>query len=46
MEKMPKRTILGLGPGTFFLSLEIALLVAAVVTALRFGFGIRIPLVG
>ena len=46
VDRISKRTIFGLGAVAFFASLEIAFIVAVVLVALKFGFGVSIPLVG
>ncbi len=46
MERMTKRTLFGLSAVAFFAILEIAVIVAAVMVALKVTFGVPIPFVG
>jgi hypothetical protein len=46
MDRISKRTIFGLGVVAFFATLEIIVIVVAVLVALKFSFGVSIPLVG
>jgi hypothetical protein len=46
MKRISKRPVFGLGAIAFFATLEITVIIAAVLVALRFGFGVPIPLVG
>jgi hypothetical protein len=46
VDRISKRTVFSLGAVAFLTTLEIAVIVAAVLVALKFGFGIPIPLGG